>query len=376
MDVKNFLENYIPQMDSPEKVYELFKGLGYETLDPSYHGREAWGLREKDKEFVKEIYTIANYQKRFQIFLVELKNLTTEIIKNLALYFERKIQYPFFVFTSDYKNYTFLLVEKIREDVGVWKRKLVKLNFERDNAYYTDKFVIANMFIQKDKTEPAIIYKVLQEALSVEKVSKLFFKDYKNIFFVIKKFLLNQEVNIKQAHEFSQQLLNRIMFIYFIDKKRWLKNSPKFMKWFWSRFQKEKKAKDEFYQKWLKVLFLQAFNNQFAHPQYLPQDVRDALILAPYLNGGLFKKNELDELSVNLPDEFIKKILKFFDKYNFTIKEDLPLDVEVAVDPQMIGYVYESLANVAEEIYERQDLGIFYTPKVEVDFMCRRSLVD
>lgn len=42
----------------------------------------------------------------------------------------------------------------------------------------------------------------------------------------------------------------------------------------------------------------------------------------------------------------------------------------------MIGYVYESLSNVAEEIYERQDLGIFYTPTIEVDFMCRRSLVE
>ena len=54
----------------------------------------------------------------------------------------------------------------------------------------------------------------------------------------------------------------------------------------------------------------------------------------------------------------------------------MPLDSEVAVDPQMLGYVYESLANVAEEIYDRNDLGIFYTPRVEVDFMCRRSLVE
>jgi len=54
----------------------------------------------------------------------------------------------------------------------------------------------------------------------------------------------------------------------------------------------------------------------------------------------------------------------------------MPLDSEVAVDPQMIGYVYESLANVADEIYDRNDLGIFYTPRVEVDFMCRRSLAE
>jgi hypothetical protein len=71
-----------------------------------------------------------------------------------------------------------------------------------------------------------------------------------------------------------------------------------------------------------------------------------------------------------------QKFLEFFESYNFTIKEDMPLESEVAVDPQMIGYVYESLANVAEEIYDRNDLGIFYTPRVEVDFMCRRSLVE
>jgi len=379
IDIKQFIENHIPQMDSPEKVYQLFQGLGYKTLDPSYKGKEAWGLREKDKEFIKRIYAIANYKKKFQIFLVELKTLSPGIIREIPLYFEREIQYPFFIFTPDYQNYTFVLIEKIREDVGVWKRKIIRLNLDRENAYYTDKLVISKMAVVEGTDEPSFIYKTLKEALSVEKVSKIFFEDYKTIFFKIRNFLLRQNINIKQAHEFSQTLLNRIMFIYFIDKKRWLKHSPKFMKWFWNRYLEEKKrnnTEDQFYEKWLKILFLEAFNNRFSHPHYLPQDVRDALALAPYLNGGLFKKTELDRLPVNISDKFIEDILNFFEKYNFTIREDLPLDVEVAVDPQMIGYVYESLANVAEEIYERQDLGIFYTPKVEVDFMCRRSLLE
>ena len=371
-------------MDNSEKVYQLFAGLGYKTLDPSYKGKEAWGLKEKDKESVKEIYAIANYEKRFQILLVELKHPSTSILKTLPLDLEKEISYPFFVFTPDYQNYTFVLVEKIREDVGVWKRKLVKLNLDRMNAYYTDKWIISKIAIEDEEGEPLSIYRTLKEALSVEKVSKLFFEDYRTTFFEIRKFLLNQKINIKQAHEFSQQLLNRIMFIYFIDKKGWLRNSPKFMNWLWKRYLKGKNAgtiqespvEDQFYEKWLKILFLEAFNNRFSHPHYLPQDVRDNLSLAPYLNGGLFKENDLDSLSVTIPDEFIERILSFFEKYNFTIREDLPLDIEVAVDPQMIGYVYESLANVAEEIYERQDLGIFYTPKVEVDFMCRRSLVE
>jgi hypothetical protein len=383
MDViKQFIEEQIPKMDSPEKVYQLFDGLGYKTLDPSYKGKEAWGLKEKDKESVKEIYAIANYEKRFQILLVELQssisNLKSSILKSLPLDLEKEIPYPFFVFTSDYQNFTFVLIEKIREDVGLWKRKLVKLNLDRENAYYTDKWVISNMAVKGDKDEPRHIYNTLLGALSVEKVSKIFFGDYKTIFFEIRNFLLDQKIHIKQAHEFSQQLLNRIMFIYFIDKKKWLRNSPKFMKWFWDSYAEKRRNNggNQFYEKWLNILFLEGFNNRFSHPQYFPHEVRDTLSLAPYLNGGLFKKNELDDLPVNLPDEFMERILNFFEKYNFTIREDLPLDVEVAVDPQMIGYVYESLANVAEEIYEKQDLGIFYTPKVEVDFMCRRSLVE
>jgi 23S rRNA G2445 N2-methylase RlmL len=96
----------------------------------------------------------------------------------------------------------------------------------------------------------------------------------------------------------------------------------------------------------------------------------------PYLNGGLFNEEDFDKVGINIPDSTFNKIFAFLDKYNFTIKEDSPLDVEVAVDPQMLGYLYESFANIAEEIYKRNDLGVFYTPVSEVHFMVRRSLVE
>ena len=379
-DVKQFIEKHIPNMNSPESVYELFKGLGYKILTVDYRGKEVWDLKEKDKEIVEEIFTVANYDKKFQIFLVKLKSFSSTIVRELPSYFEKEVQYPFFIFTPDYQNYTFVLIEKIRQDVGVFKRKLIKLNLDRENPFYTDKMVLSNMKIKDEVTSTSDILKILKEALSVEKVSNLFFEDYKKYFFNLRELLLSENINIKQAHEFSQQFLNRIMFIYFIDKKGWLKNSPKFMKWFWERYKEEKiknNYKDCFYTGWLKVLFLEAFNNRFSYPEYLPKEIQETLAQAPYLNGGLFKKTELDNLQVNIPDQFVNEILQgLFEKYNFTIREDIPLDVEVAVDPQMIGYVYESLANIAQEIYERKDLGIFYTPKTEVDFMCKRSLLE
>jgi hypothetical protein len=191
---------------------------------------------------------------------------------------------------------------------------------------------------------------------------------------------------MQKAHEYTIQFLNRIMFIYFISKKRWLNDEPRFMKWYWERYRQELSrgnAKDNtFYSNWLKTIFFEAFNNQFSDKKELPDDVNKVLMKAPFLNGGLFRRNPyFDDLPIEIDDKLFSLIFEFFEKFNFTIKEDMPLDMEVAVDPQMIGYVYESLANVAEKAYEsdedlRGDWGIFYTPRVEVDFMARRAIVE
>ena len=89
----------------------------------------------------------------------------------------------------------------------------------------------------------------------------------------------------------------------------------------------------------------------------------------------MFRKNDLDtDYIVNVSDDLWKNIFEFLEGYNFTIAEDTPLDQEVAVDPEMIGKVYESL--VSEEEKEKEDAGIFYTQRVEIDLMCRLALVD
>ena len=210
----------------------------------------------------------------------------------------------------------------------------------------------------------------------MERVTKAFFDDYKEVFFKLRSELQKQRIPSKESHEFTLQFLNRIMFIYFISKKDWLEE-PKFADWLWSKYRGlGKYNSNEFYEKWLKQVFLKAFNNRGNEIRELPDDVVKAISNAPYLNGGLFRENGLDSLKILITDKMFQKIIEFFESYNFTIKEDMPLESEVAVDPQMIGYVYESLANVAEEIYDRNDLGIFYTPRVEVDFMCRRSMVE
>jgi len=138
-------------------------------------------------------------------------------------------------------------------------------------------------------------------------------------------------------------------------------------------------------ERWLSVLFFEAFNNKFQagrhDRQHLPADIRNALANAPYLNGGLFRENDLDQrYPVAIPDAQFRDIFEFLNAYNFTIAESPPFDIEVAVDPEMIGKVYESLVNITFEGTTEEDrrgmAGIFYTPRVEIDLMCRLSLVD
>ena len=190
--------------------------------------------------------------------------------------------------------------------------------------------------------------------------------------------MTNQTNDNQWAHDYALQFLNRCMFLYFIQRKGWLGDDTEFLKSFWESYRTTAQPADSFVERWLNVMFFEAFNDKFhGGHRHFPDDIRRALISAPFLNGGLFTENDLDNRhNFQISDSRFKNIFNFHESYNFTIAEDSPLDQEVAVDPEMIGKVYESLVNVSEEADERGDAGIFYTPRTEIDLMCRLSLVD
>ena len=369
---------------SANDLFDLFKILSYPEsviLDPSSKRKKSdFDFRKEDEERINEIYSILSFDKNLPVFLLETTTLHPSFVRSVASTFDKQYLQFLLIFTTDYSEISFVFPDKEKIEAGKHKLKLTKLILDKEDIkskrdYYSVIQTLANMEYE-DKAGWREVWRKWKKAFSVERVTKEFFERYKEVFFKLRDELHKQRIPSKESHEFTLQFLNRIMFIYFISKKNWLEK-PKFIDWLWSSYKGlEKFNSNEFYEKWLKQVFLKAFNNRANEIKGLPDEVVNVISNVPYLNGGLFRENDLDNLKIQISDRMFQKILEFFESYNFTIKEDMPLESEVAVDPQMIGYVYESLANVAEEIYDKNDLGIFYTPRVEVDFMCRRSLVE
>ncbi len=221
-------------------------------------------------------------------------------------------------------------------------------------------------------------------AFSVEAVTRSFYEDYLAVFEELKADMCSQSGDERWAHKYALLFLSRCMFIRFVQKKGWLGGDTQFMDTFWRAYldSGRQEGEDGFFIHWLSVLFFEVFNGAGRSEEhaYFPADIRQALRNAPYLNGGLFRPGNLDEdrrsYGATITDERYRRIFSFLERYNFTIAEDRPLDQEVAVDPEMIGKVYESLVNVSSDADERGETGIFYTPRTEIDLMCRLSLAD
>ncbi|MBW2003416.1 MAG: Eco57I restriction-modification methylase domain-containing protein [Deltaproteobacteria bacterium] len=377
------LGDFLSKLGSAKDVFGLFSKLNYPEkvlFDvTSKRKKSSFDLKKDEASKVKEIYSVLGFEDKLSCFLVESSTIHPSFVRYITRVFaERYIRF-LLVLTVDYSTVVFILPDYEKKETGSHKLKITKLVIDRAHIHYTDADTLAKIYYSGQESSWRDVWKKWRDAFSIEKVTKQFFDDYKEKFFKLRDSFIKQKISRKESHEFTLQLLNRIMFVYFIAKKDWL-NEQKFVLWLWKSYleyrNKGKCSKDCFYDMWLRQIFFKAFNNRTSEVKDLPKEVKDALLDFPYLNGGLFSETKLDALKVKITDDTMKDILGFFEKYNFTIKEDMPFDSEVAVDPLMLGYVYESLANVAEEIYDRNDLGIFYTSRVEVDFMCRRSLVE
>lgn len=259
-----------------------------------------------------------------------------------------------------------------------------KVNYStfRRFTYFVSKQQKNVTFLQQVASLKFTNFKELKELFSVEKVTKEFFKNYRDLFIeILEDFEDNNEfqnivvkTGISTTPDFVKKLMGQIVFLYFVQKKGWLGVRPN-ENWgtgdqgyLRSLFETCRKTNQNYFDDYLEPLFYEALAEKRGEDDFFEQ----LNCRIPFLNGGLFESvYDWKNTEINIHNEVLGKLLDFFDQYNFTVDENTPSDQEISVDPEMLGKIFENLL----EVKDRKDKGAFYTPREIVHYMCRESLI-
>ncbi|MBN3520714.1 Eco57I restriction-modification methylase domain-containing protein [Algoriphagus lutimaris] len=232
----------------------------------------------------------------------------------------------------------------------------------------------------------------LEAAFSIEKVTDEFFEQYKSLFEKLSKHIAEND-NIQtelvksniDTTRFTKKLLGQIVFLYFLQKKGWLGVAQN-AKWGTGKkrfiqelFDQAQSEGVNFFKDKLQYLFYEGLAKERDNENSFYTKLNCRI---PFLNGGLFEADyDWENANITIPTSLFRSgeereekrtgVLDILDRYNFTIKEDEPLDKEVAVDPEMLGKVFENMLDITE----RKSKGAFYTPREIVHYMCQESLI-
>lgn len=308
---------------------------------------------------------------------VGLRNLVKRFINQNWGEFDAAI-----VVFDDNQDWRLSFVCDIKEEATAPKRFTFVFG-EKDNFYRTaiERFDILQ------KQEPT--FENIRKAFSVDALSDNFFDTYRDLYADFVQYITGKRYvkesnkwveriigspnyqytttfggNDKLVRDYIKKMFGRIVFLYFLQRKGWLDGNRQYMHDLFYTSE----HKDNFLDGVLEPLFFEVLNTD------KPYRTKEANALPgseniPYLNGGLFARDEIDALDCVFPEDLFKRLFDFLDSYNFTIDENDIDDAEIGIDPEMLGRIFENL------LEDNKDKGAFYTPKEIVDYMCRESLI-
>jgi Alw26I/Eco31I/Esp3I family type II restriction m6 adenine DNA methyltransferase len=207
----------------------------------------------------------------------------------------------------------------------------------------------------------------LQRGFDVERVTKSFFEKFQEqhtTFLSLIKGIDNQA----DKRLYTSVLLNRLMFVYFLQKKGFIKGFTSDDNTFYLQNQLEKsKARGEnlFYQEFLTTLFFEGF----AKPEQQRSPHTQALIgNVKYLNGGLFLKHQIEQEYQNIliPDAAFVSVFNLFAKFSWNL-DDTPGGSDNEINPYVLGYIFEKYIN-------QKAFGAYYTRPEITGYLCDRTI--
>lgn len=274
-----------------------------------------------------------------------------------------------------------IFIDKNRtQTIWRWLKKQDKKNLPREHYFSAgqtgDLFIakLAGLIVDISEIENDItitdVAKKIQSALDVERVTKQFYRNYQDQFIDFLK-LIEGIDNEADRRWYASVILNRLMFIYFLQKKGFIDNNNQ--DYLYSKLKETKKAsgKNQYYNSFLKVLFFEGF----AKAEKLRSNATNKLLgNIKYLNGGLFLKHKIEVKysNIHIPDVAFENLLQseepkgLFEKFSWSL-DDTPGGNDNEINPDVLGYIFEKYIN-------QKAFGAYYTRTEITEYLCEQTV--
>jgi hypothetical protein len=258
--------------------------------------------------------------------------------------------------------------------VQVWqwvRREAGKPSACREQFFYNGQSgdalvqkILGITFALEDEPNIAESVAKVGAAFDVERLTKKFYDLFKKEHDAFLKFV-NGIPTEHLRRWYVSVMLNRLMFIYFIQKKGFLGGDLNYLT---NKLKESKRrGKDKFYRDYLCPLFFEGFAKPLK--QRSPEMNR-LLGAVPYLNGGLFLKHQIEELhgqAIDIPDKASDGIFAFFDQYDWHL-DDRPTKKGNEINPDVLGYVFEKYIN-------QKEMGAYYSKEDITEYISKNAII-
>jgi len=274
-----------------------------------------------------------------------------------------------------HENLLIFVDEHRTQSVWYWVKRQDKKTFARDHIFVRGQ--PGDLFLSKlnsmvfdigdfDESGNVPLVEVadrLKEALDIERVTKKFFTEFdsERIEFTG---LIKGIDDDRDQHWYASVLLNRLMFIYFLQRKFFLdKRDDRYLQ---NKLDEtKKKGRDQYYEKFLKILFFEGF----AKPEdKRSESAKKLLGEIKYLNGGLFIQHAIEERwpKISVPDKAFENLFSLFERYSWNLN-DTPGGQDNEINPDVLGYIFEKYIN-------QKAFGAYYTRPEITEYLCERTI--
>lgn len=271
------------------------------------------------------------------------------------------------------ENLLIFITEERTRSLWYWVKREGSKSFVRDHLYV--KGQPGDLFLSKlgslviditelEYGEPTVVeiaYK-LQRGFDVEPVTKKFYKEFQEQHQKFLQFVKGIDNEIDRRW-YTSVILNRLMFVYFLQRKGFIDNKD--LNYLQNKLELSKqKGEDYFYSEFLKALFFESFAK--------PEIDRDLSVQAlvgkvKYLNGGLFLKHHIeDKYQISIVDEAFEQVLDLFERYSWNL-DDTPEGKDDEINPDVLGYIFEKYIN-------QKAFGAYYTRPQITEYLCDRTI--